>query len=262
MNQHCYNCGMERFEGMVHHGVPYGPCEYYVVEPTRPLTDAELLTGKHSMSLTCPNYAERIKSEEIEEALEGLPEKKELKPAGAKFGEAQAKVSNWVASLVSEKRTGSAIIAGPTGTGKSTLFKNVLRDLVMVRKEVRWILFPVFLKTLKDTWSKDYAGPSESHILLDTLECDLLVIDDLGAETFSRNENQWVREIVFTIFNEAIESPRLSLGISTNLTSAEMEDRYGDRVVSRMRQLANEHDAGFMHSLSDTPDFRRGGFKG
>lgn len=257
----CYNCGMDRFEGMVHHGVPYGPCEWYVTEPTRPLTDAELLTGKHSMSLTCPNYSEKVKADKLAEDLEAMPEQKELKEAGKKFAEAQAKVANWVFSLNSGKPTGSGVIAGPTGTGKTTILKNVLRDVVMAGKKPNWILFPSFLKDLKATYDKNYQGPSESHIMLDLFDCDLLVIDDLGAERLSGKENEWVIDILFSILNEAIESGRFAIAISTNLTSEDIKARYGDRNYSRLIQLATEHPHGFMINLVGTPDFRKKGFR-
>lgn len=68
---------------------------------------------------------------------------------------------------------------------------------------------------------------SESAQLL--LECDLLILDDLGAE-FS---TPFVNAAIYNIINTRIMASLPTI-ISTNLTLRELEERYTQRLVSRI----------------------------
>lgn len=61
------------------------------------------------------------------------------------------------------------------------------------------------------------------------LECDLLILDDLGAE-FS---TAFTTAAIYNIINSRILTGRPTV-ISTNLSADELNDRYGERVMSRM----------------------------
>ena len=68
----------------------------------------------------------------------------------------------------------------------------------------------------------------------DLYECDLLIIDDLGTEL----TNQFISAQLFACLNER-HLNRKSTVISTNLSLAEMQARYSDRVFSR---ITNDYD--------------------
>ena len=59
--------------------------------------------------------------------------------------------------------------------------------------------------------------------------CDLLIIDDLGAEL----SNQFTASCLYNLINTRHNAGKSCI-ISTNLTSKEMETRYSQRVVSRL----------------------------
>ena len=61
------------------------------------------------------------------------------------------------------------------------------------------------------------------------LETDLLIIDDLGVE-FS---TQFTVSCVYNIINSRILSRKPTI-ISTNLTPRELEDKYTQRITSRI----------------------------
>lgn len=61
------------------------------------------------------------------------------------------------------------------------------------------------------------------------LECDLLIIDDLGTE-FS---NSFVQAALYNVINSRILSCRPTI-ISTNLEFAALRERYPDRIISRL----------------------------
>ena len=59
--------------------------------------------------------------------------------------------------------------------------------------------------------------------------CDLLILDDLGSE-FS---TQYTTASLFDIINSRLISGKKTV-INTNLSMAELEKKYGERVVSRL----------------------------
>ena len=62
------------------------------------------------------------------------------------------------------------------------------------------------------------------------IEVPLLLIDDLGTEPMMRNITL---EYLFTLLNERIAAKRHTV-IATNLTPAQLKERYGERVASRL----------------------------
>ena len=62
------------------------------------------------------------------------------------------------------------------------------------------------------------------------LEVPLLLVDDLGTEPLMRNITV---EYLFLLLNERMEAG-LSTMVTTNLTPAQIQERYGERVCSRL----------------------------
>ena len=61
------------------------------------------------------------------------------------------------------------------------------------------------------------------------LDCDLLIIDDLGTEL----NNSFTSSQLFYCINERMNMSRSTI-ISTNLSLARLRDSYTDRVTSRI----------------------------
>ena len=61
------------------------------------------------------------------------------------------------------------------------------------------------------------------------LECDLLIIDDLGTEL----NNSFTSSQLFYCINERMNMNRSTI-ISTNLSLTQLRDAYTDRVTSRI----------------------------
>ena len=61
------------------------------------------------------------------------------------------------------------------------------------------------------------------------LDCELLIIDDLGTEMV----NQFTVSTLYGIINTRMINGRATV-INTNLTSDDMRKSYGDRIVSRL----------------------------
>lgn len=63
----------------------------------------------------------------------------------------------------------------------------------------------------------------------DILECDMLIIDDLGTEV----NNTFVSSQLFYCINERINRKKGTI-ISTNLSMDKLRDVYSDRITSRL----------------------------
>ena len=68
----------------------------------------------------------------------------------------------------------------------------------------------------------------------DLYNCDLLIIDDLGTEAFSKNNNSYLLELI----NERIINNRKII-INTNLGFSNIEEMYSKRLSSRILEDFN-----------------------
>jgi DNA replication protein DnaC len=86
---------------------------------------------------------------------------------------------------------------------------------------------------LFEVFSKNKFDYDNSGDMKDTyryiLDCDLLIIDDLGTEL----NNSFTSSQLFYCINERMSMGRATI-ISTNLTLAGLRDSYTDRVTSRV----------------------------
>jgi DNA replication protein DnaC len=82
-------------------------------------------------------------------------------------------------------------------------------------------------------------------------KCGLLVLDDLGAERLGEMELGMVQRLLMSRHAKGLRTV-----ITSNLDAAKLAERYGDRVVDRMREVARVVDAGSV-SLRKKPASRR-----
>ncbi|MBQ3149771.1 MAG: ATP-binding protein [Clostridia bacterium] len=123
-------------------------------------------------------------------------------------------------------RSQSIFMYGETGLGKTHLSLAIAGEVV--RKGYGVIYGSaqnLFSKIEKEHFSRDNDEDAASAVL----NCDLLIIDDLGAE-FS---TQFSVSALYNIINTRMQSG-LPVIISTNLPVKEFESRYTRRVTSRI----------------------------
>lgn len=117
---------------------------------------------------------------------------------------------------------------GTTGVGKTFLTNCIAKELLDTSHSVIYLtaieLFQRFEQ--RDFNKKESKDSIDSHYILD---CDLLIIDDLGTEL----GNAYTNSKLFYVINERILRQK-SVIISTNLTLSEIRDTYSERVMSRL----------------------------
>ena len=122
------------------------------------------------------------------------------------------------------KDSKSIIMLGQTGLGKTHLSLAIATE---VSKAGFRVLYGSAQNLLRAVEKEHFSGEDET--IESILECDLLVLDDLGTEFESKfNVSQ-----VYNIINSRLNFSRPTI-ISTNLTISELEARYEQRVVSRL----------------------------
>ncbi|MDD3368645.1 MAG: ATP-binding protein [Lachnospiraceae bacterium] len=118
---------------------------------------------------------------------------------------------------------------GTVGTGKSFLSGCVAKELIEKGHAVLYFS-AVGLFDLLSRYSFDYKSKEElSSAYADLFSCDLVIIDDLGTEL----TNNFVTTQLFSCLNERHIRKKATI-ISTNLSLAELRDRYSDRIFSRI----------------------------
>lgn len=139
-------------------------------------------------------------------------------------------IYNWAKKFCAEfdNMDKSLFFYGTTGLGKTFLSCAAAKELIEQGKNVIYVrssrLFNMF---------EDYRfGRMKDRSLIDNLyECDLLIIDDLGAEAANKLNNS----ILFDVFDERISRGKKFI-ISTNLDFKEIGKTYSMRFTSRIME--------------------------
>ena len=125
------------------------------------------------------------------------------------------------------KKSCNYILMGKTGLGKTHLSTAVAK--VVIEKGFR-VVYDSVNNIMSDFQEQRFRGTvSEDEISSRYYECDLLIIDDLGCEV----ANQFTISCIYNLLNSRINNRRSTI-ISTNLTGAELREKYDDRITSRI----------------------------
>lgn len=121
------------------------------------------------------------------------------------------------------------LFTGNTGLGKTFLTNCIASEILKQGKTVLYQTAPVMLDTIID----EKFGKTDSRLSYNVLDVDLLIIDDLGAET----PNNYKIEQLFNIINTRLLNQNHKITktiISTNLTIEELFNVYTTRIGSRL----------------------------
>lgn len=121
------------------------------------------------------------------------------------------------------------LFIGDTGVGKTFLTNCIAKELMDRYYSVIYLsandLFEVFSKNKFDYQTGDEMKDMYQYIL----NCDLLIIDDLGTEL----NNSFTSSQLFYCINERLLGHRSTI-ISTNLSVNMLRDTYSERITSRI----------------------------
>lgn len=123
------------------------------------------------------------------------------------------------------------LFLGECGTGKTFLTHCIAKELLDRG-------FSVVYKTSSDLFielSKYYSSKNNGNLLNNTIDdslivqCDLLILDDLGVEMNTPNNNSYF----FNFINKKLTLNKKMI-ISTNFSLQQLQQNYSDRILSRI----------------------------
>ena len=126
------------------------------------------------------------------------------------------------------KDRGNLLLIGSTGTGKTHISTAIARELIHKGHDVIYDSAQNIISDFESDRFRSGYGTAEPKSAKH-LECELLIIDDLGTEFAS----QFTLSTIYNLLNTR-QNKGLSTIISTNLSPAELASRYEDRVYSRI----------------------------
>lgn len=118
---------------------------------------------------------------------------------------------------------------GTVGTGKSFLSNCIAGELLASRHSVIYFSANALFEKLSQYVFTTNSKEALYNYYKDLYNCDLVIIDDLGTEV----TNSFVASQFFALLNERHLRQKSTI-ISTNLSLEELQDRYSDRVLSRI----------------------------
>ena len=146
------------------------------------------------------------------------------------------KLNDFKENIVNNVQQGNSLyIWGKnTGCGKTSwackIMSHYFRKIAFnsgLENEGLYIYLPVFLNNLRNSF--DNKTPEFDMELSMVNNCNLLIIDDIGAERLT----EWVRERIVSIIHTRV-SNGLSTIYTSNLSPEELKEEMGDRIASRI----------------------------
>lgn len=119
----------------------------------------------------------------------------------------------------------SLLFIGKTGLGKTFLSSCIAKELIDKGMSVVFGQFATFVRRIGD----EHFGRAEGETIDKLNDCDLLILDDLGSEF----KTPYTESALYEIINARINLERPTI-ISTNLTVNELNERYNERLISRI----------------------------
>ena len=116
-------------------------------------------------------------------------------------------------------------MSGGTGLGKTHLSLAIADAVIKKGYNVIYGSAPELLRVLE----REYFGKSDEDTMDTLTKCDLLILDDLGAEM----EKPLYTSLVYELVNARV-SRNLPMVVSSNLSMTELQQRYHDRICSRL----------------------------
>lgn len=117
------------------------------------------------------------------------------------------------------------LMCGATGLGKTHLSLAVASRVLEKGHSVIYGSAPELLHTLE----REFYGKSDNDTMETLKGCDLLILDDMGAET----SKQLYDSLLYELINARVSRSRPMI-VSTNYSAAELREHYDDKITSRL----------------------------
>ncbi|MBE6538665.1 MAG: DNA replication protein DnaC [Ruminococcaceae bacterium] len=137
-------------------------------------------------------------------------------------------LKNFAENFSSSSPVNLALFGG-TGLGKTHLSTAAAKTVIDKGYDVLYVTAVGMLSDFeKERFGVGYSD-TDVGSLARYYDCDLLIVDDIGTEV----SNQFTVSVIYNVINTRLAKKKSTV-ISTNLTPAELRQRYWDRIASRI----------------------------
>ncbi|MBQ8759180.1 MAG: ATP-binding protein [Clostridia bacterium] len=139
-----------------------------------------------------------------------------------------ARAKEYAKTFGKTDKNDSLLFIGKTGLGKTHISTAIAKEIIDKGHDVVYDT----IGNIINTYEQQTFGHSEeaANTVARYLECDLLIIDDLGTEF----KNAFTQSVIYNLLNTRINSGKAMI-ISTNLDDGELfKKQYDDRINSRL----------------------------
>ena len=168
--------------------------------------------------------------------------------------ESNKKTARHIAGRYLKGEAFNTLLTGNAGSGKSHLAMSILQAVNEHSDPWRSCLFlslDEFLLQIRATFgNNDKLNHDNEQTLIERVaKVDLLVIDDLGAETgfigTDKTASDFTQRVIYNLMNKRQDKPTI---ITTNLSSKQIKDMYDSKIISRLYRNLNGHVIRFKES--------------
>ncbi len=125
-----------------------------------------------------------------------------------------------------DKTSGNLLFSGATGLGKTFLSACIART---VSDRGHSVVYESAIRMFRDFENEKFGDSRDGQESRKYLDCDLLIIDDLGTEMTT----QFTVSALYYVVNSRLMDNRATI-ISTNLMPEALEKRYSPQIASRV----------------------------
>lgn len=156
----------------------------------------------------------------------------------------------------------NTVFYGSVGTGKSHLSMAMLQAVNEHSDSFKRCLFvstDELMRRIKDSFSNKQSPYTEQAMVERLIKADLLVLDDLGAETGAASTENVATDYTIRTLN-AIVNGRMNKPtiFTTNLSSTQLTKMYDKRLISRMFRGSKGHVIKFKNTRDKRTDIDYG----
>lgn len=129
-----------------------------------------------------------------------------------------------------DKNHDNLLLYGNTGVGKTFLSHCIAKEALEQSHTVVYLTSPGLFDILeKNKFDKDLSSVEKSTTVSYILDCDLLIIDDLGTEL----NNSFTSSQLYQLIDSRLVHKKSTI-ISTNLSFDDLREQYSERIFSRL----------------------------
>jgi DNA replication protein DnaC len=185
------------------------------------------IRAKHAAAEAARTPEERARrlSQAYEEAV--LCDANRTRVELERIGDGMLHVPHHYRSVAPDYRdVGSGLyLFGTVGTGKTHIAAGIVRAYVEAHLRCRWVNVPARLNEQRE----GIAGGNATDTVASLVNCDLLVLDDIGVE----RPTDWSLETLHVLISQANDCDT-PVVVTSNLTLSQLGKRLDDRIASRL----------------------------